>query len=412
MISKLIEHGYKAIIVECGHGALLSNEFLSVPSASKLVITAKQPYSKEAQAMEYPTSRNLRSVSKEFIANIMSTELVAYSGKFNNLLCFATSFQLGDYKTLTHGYFGIGISINGVITQKVYHLSYYIKDRSKENLIETIFFDLLATIEHNIFGTNDYNPVDTIDGVWDVTAHDIIAHPFKKLFTPNINETLQLNTLKSFSSAENFICITPNNDLVRFEDIIRLNTGENKGIILQKGSYNPFHRMHRNIAENAKVEYPTYPHVLMLSINTCDKGNNSTDVLIERIRNLTKLGYYVIVGKEGMFMKNIEYIRGYYENLHIIFPVGEDTIERFLRDWEEYYDIHTHEYLQHMRYNEYVYYFKNVDWFISKRISETKHFGDLIPEYKNHLNNFKYSQLEIDNISSTSIRNGDIENIL
>ena len=150
----------------------------------------------------------------------------------------------------------------------------------------------------------------------------------------------------------------------------------------------------------------------MLSSNTCDKGVNDAKVLTQRIENLTKHGYYVMVTKSGMFLDNIDKIRSFnaYKDLHIIFPVGDDTIERFLRDWELFFDAEV-EY-KPMRYNNYAILFKNVEWFISKRKSETKNFAEFIPTYKQYLDNFNYSPLEIDDISSTMIRTGQIENIL
>jgi nicotinic acid mononucleotide adenylyltransferase len=189
-----------------------------------------------------------------------------------------------------------------------------------------------------------------------------------------------------------------------------MNKGERKGIIMQKGSFNPFHRMHNNIAQDVIKAYPDYPHVLVLSNNTCDKGVNDENVLTDRIEKLTALGYYVMVTKSGQFLHNVKKIRSYYKDLHIVFPVGDDTIERFFRDWEKFFDEEIE--VKSMRYTQYNFTFENVDWYITGRKSETKHFGDLLPKYEKYLNNFKYSTIDMDDISSSYIRAGIHENKL
>lgn len=400
VISKLIDDGYKAVIVECGHGALLSNEFLSVRGASKMVLMNKQPYSKEVQIREYPGVDGLRSVSKEFVHNVMFKEMDNFEHMCRNekFLCFTTSFQLGDDTSLCHGYFGIGKMVDHERYFTVYHLTFYTHGLPKDLWIETIKDDLIDIITNHFYATDV--TCSHVDGIWEsVNLHKL---------TENIEATLIINQHYKTVKDENFVCFTPDNKLIRFEDILRLNKGNKRGIILQKGSFNPFHRMHKNIGIDASNAYPDYPHVLMLSGNTCDKGKNDPAALEERILNMTKQGYYVIVSKSGMFIENIQWIRNYYTDLQIIFPVGEDTIERFLRDWEDYYKDHRgFEKMASYRYG-----FANVEWFITRRTSDTKHFGDLIPTYAEAYNNFKFTELPMDDISSTKIRSGEIKNEL
>lgn len=400
IVKNLIDDGYKATIIECGHGALLVNEFLSTPGASQLVLYGKQPYSKEIQHFDYPSTEDVRSVSQEFVYYVMRSELTRNHLQFGyKTITFVTSFQLGDETKLCHGYFGIGQFIGEEPHFTVYHLSFYEKYADKEYWIGNIK-NWLMDIVHRHFYSPTKN-IPRVDAIWE--SHRNESHMIE--MKQNIEATLIIND--DTEDLENFLCFTPNNEMIRFEDIVRLNKGKTKGIIMQKGSYNPFHRMHRNIAENAKKHYPDYPHVLVLSAVTCDKGVNNSAVLEERIKNLTAQGYYVMVTKSGYFIHNVEWIRSYYDKLNIIFPVGEDTIERFLRDWEDYYKNH-----KYKIYSEYQKGFANVEWFITKRKSDTKHFGALIPVYTAHANNFKYSDLELDDISSTKIRSGEIKNEL
>jgi nicotinic acid mononucleotide adenylyltransferase len=406
IVKNLINDGYKATIIECGHGALLINEFLSTPGASQLVLYGKQPYCKDVQRDEYPSVEGLRSVSQDFVYNVMRAELSRNLKYIDKIITFVSSFQLGEEGKLCHGYFGIGQFYENEPHYTIYHLSIYLTDTRKEYFISLIKDYLMKIIDRHF-----YKPsinVSVVDAIWESYRS---PHPRDIIqLRQNIEATLMINN--NIKDHENFLCFSPDNQMIRFEDIVRLNKGKNKGIIMQKGSYNPFHRMHRNIAENAKKHYPDYPHVLVLSSLTCDKGMVDTAALEERVNNLTAQGYYVMITKSGYFIQNIEWIRQYYTALNIIFPVGEDTIERFLRDWEGYYQDYPSD-LDYIIYSEYQKGFENVEWFITKRNSDTKHFGALIPTYAaNALNNFKYSDLDMDDISSTKIRTGEIKNEL
>ena len=400
IIEKLIQDNYKAVIVECGHGSLVANSFLSVNGASSLVLLSKQPYCKEVQQRDYPVKgMGMRSVSKEFIHQIMFSEMDRFEPfhRDDKFLILASSFQLGSDTSICHGYFGIGKMNGNERSYTVYHLTYYNRNRKKSEWIEIIHDELLNLLDNHIYGVECPYPTH-VDGVW-------TAKKYEKL-NDNISASLSLNTMFEEAIDDNILCYSPENKQIRFEDVVRLNKGEKKGIILQKGSFNPFHRAHNNIAKDAIASYPDYPHVLMLSGITCDKGTNTPEILEQRIRSLTKLGYYVAVSKSGYFIHNVEWIRQYYSDLNIIFPVGEDTIERFFRDWDGVYANDS------CRFIYYKNGFENVEWFITNRVSDTKNFGELIPSYREALDNFKYSTLPIDEISSTKIRSGEIENIL
>jgi nicotinic acid mononucleotide adenylyltransferase len=407
-LQEIIQSGYKATIVECGHGADVSNAFLSQPGASNFIVKCIQPYSKEIQRYLYPNCKDpngkqYRSVSKDFVYTASAYELLQLTQAFGDhqkLLVVTTSFQLDDGNGLTHGYLNIVKYNNGNLVEKLFHLSFYRTDKydshtRKTTWISRISSELKKIIYNEILG-KDYHS-QHIDGVWKNGIED------------DIITTLKLNHVNITNGTEdNFICIKPGNKLVRFEDIIRENKTLRRGLILQKGSYNPLHRMHKKIADDAKQKYNDYPHVLMLSMNTCDKGDNNEVVLAERIKNLTEQGYTVIVSRSGMFIDNVKKIREHYPNLEIIFPVGEDTIERFFRDWEKHFDDNVKYF--GMRYSSYQYSFRDVTWLVSRRESETKNFGELIVKYQKVLANFVYTDLEKDDISSTAIRTGKIKN--
>lgn len=425
----LFNSGYKAKIIECGHGAEISNAFLSELNASKFILKCAQPYDKDVQDWEYAKnpiitqsrlSEYKRSVSAEFVRNVLIAEKYPANYKTDKLLIVATSFQLDlDNKGLTHGYVGIYSHdmTKATYTTKIYHLSIYRHQTgeliTKKQWIGKIKDDVLNLIEHTILGVDITS--QNIDGIWDVQLSDHIDG--KNDFVPNLEETLSIT--QKGKGYENFICIDADNNLIRFEDIIRRNTGENKGLIMQKGSFNPFHRMHNRIAQDAIANYPTFPHVLVLSVHTCDKGSNCVDELVKRIKALTALGYTVMVTMSGQFLDNMNEINDHYDGaVKVVFPVGDDTIERFFRDWEAYFDsMDWSEFggnfnVDRTKKFHYFEKFKNAEWFIARRESVTKEYADLVYKYAEVLDNFGYSGLELDNISSSAIRKGEIVNEL
>lgn len=415
IIQKIFNSGYKATIIECGHGAEIANTLLTELNASKFVLRCHQPYDKDVQNNEYldgiakfvtPPLKYARSVSAEFVRNVMFREEF-FDGieKLTKHLIIASSFQLDlDNQGLTHGYVGVmkrnrtEAGENWIADGKVYHISIYRHRHpliTKKEWIKKIKDEILNILSHTILETELTST--NIDGVWNVSS-DLQS------FIPDFDTTLKTT---QFEKGENFICVDPNNNFIRLEDVIRRNKGTKKGLILQKGSFNPFHRMHNKIAQDAIQAYPDYPHVLMLSVNTCDKGKNDIGALTERIKNMTKLGYTVLVSKAGYFHLNALYLHEHYADLEIIFPIGEDTIERLLRDFEAWRGIDTAIVCESEKMEYYKEWFTNSEWFITRRTSDTKDFNAVIPKYATYLNNFKYSTLDMDDISSSKIRSGE-----
>lgn len=424
----IFNSGFKAKIIECGHGAEVANAFLSELNASKFILSSSQPYDKTVQDWLYSVTGSnpivtesgvtnySRSVSAEFVRNVLLAE--SYPRWNEKMLIVATSFQLDlDNKGLTHGYVGIQTYNEGVSTTKIYHLSIYRHQTdeliTKRQWISKIKDDVLNLIEHTVLGVEIKS--QNIDGIWDV---DLAQHvKGNNVFEPNLEEALAIT--QKGKGYENFICIDANNNFIRFEDVIRRNTGNQKGLIMQKGSFNPFHRMHNKIAQDAIAQYPTFPHVLVLSVHTCDKGSNGVEELVRRIKALTALGYTVMVTMSGQFLDNINEINDHYNGtVKVVFPVGDDTIERFFRDWEAYFDgMDFSEFgagfnLDRTKKFHYFDRFKHTEWYIAKRESVTKQYADLVYKYATVLDNFAYSGLELDAISSSSIRKGEIENVL
>jgi len=179
-----------------------------------------------------------------------------------------------------------------------------------------------------------------------------------------------------------------------------------KGVIIQMGQFNPVHRMHVRIAKDAIQKYPEYQHFMGMAIKTCDKGVNSDDNISERAKLIEAQGLRWNLFESGLFVDVIEACGKTWPGLPIVFPCGEDTMYRFFRDWDKYYsENHPDEYLK--RFTDYEEKFKNVIWYVSRReCPESTQYGHLFDMYTEWHDNIERSNLDLDDISSTKIRNG------
>lgn len=179
------------------------------------------------------------------------------------------------------------------------------------------------------------------------------------------------------------------------------------GLIIQMGQFNPLHRMHEAIARDAIEHYPGYKHRFGMALETCDKGTNTNDELCRRKSPILFKGFQCWFFKNGRFVDVIQQIRATHRNVHIVFAAGEDTIYRFFRDWDAF--RFTEDAPDDYRLREYKKQFDNVDWYVTRReCLELDKYKELTNKYIAWHGNFEWSPLELDSISSTKIRNGQV----
>lgn len=180
-------------------------------------------------------------------------------------------------------------------------------------------------------------------------------------------------------------------------------------IIIQMGSFNPLHRMHKRIADDAKSKYPGVHHCMCMAKKTCDKGENSDEEIERRAIAINEAGYEASMVDSGLFIDVIAGERMFNPGVKIIFPIGEDTLYRFFRDWDAYYSKEGT--ILPTRQQEYKNIFDNVEWYVSKRkCPESIMYYELTQQYLGYHNNVVWSDLDLDDISSSKIRAGEVVN--
>lgn len=330
IITEIHESDIFGVFVEMGCGVALSNALMEVSGATKTVYVTEAPYSREYQHENYH-NEGMRAVSKESVDAVLE----GWRDKINEArvnTIYVASFQLGENGS-THGW--IGLLYKG--TKKFYHVSIHAKMTRKE------YLGTIADIGVKIVRSkNEQLPadarIDIVEGESAENMFDMIAR----------------------SKGEQFLCIR-DGQFVRMEDLFR----DKPEVLIYKGSFNPPHIAHEEIARLAEEKYGHKP-VMMISQEIYQKGIVSHADMTSRVATLNALGFDVVVSKSGFFNQNISYIQQKFEQ-PIVFIVGTDTLNRIFESTYPIIGEHTPAHVDSM-VDIFLYEFNNVaSFFVVER---------------------------------------------
>lgn len=392
--------------IEMGCGVAISNQLLSVDGASNTIEEVRVPYSKELQdelyMAYYPDDvigKRIKSVSKEFVLSVIRKNYFDNGrgeiGKKNFLLAASFQLQAETNEKLTHGYIAVLDLLSGPEPYvRVYHVSI------PKFLVRKELLELIGEIGIDIIYSHLGNELNSlyIDQVWETTNE---WEPIAR-----VGETLKiLNHLEPgkndmWHSDDSFIVVTPEKQLVRFEDLVR----DKPGIILLKGSFNPIHEYHLLMMEDTKKLYPDYAAAFLCSISRYDKPNVPINELLEKIDKITSLGYYMVISKKWLYADTVKWIRQRWENHKIVFPIGMDTLNRIIDSTPKktdrqfnnviwWYDLHS------------IGFTGDTKFLVFNRKDIDPHTD--VEKFSNYFEVVKPSK-EDTGISSTKIRNGEL----
>jgi hypothetical protein len=356
-------------LIEIGAGVPVADLILSSPGASKIVYETECPYGSAKE--KYGITD--RMVSREAVIKIFKETNFK---NFNTLV--VTSFQIpSENDVVPHGWVLIGFKNGNYDTFHITLQHLYLKEESRRTYIERlgkIVIELISIIDERCVPD-----LSKIDSGW------IDRTRYKPIQQKN------LNTLICYD------CGVP----VRFEDISRKYSSLN----LYKGSFNPIHSAHQEIAKIAEHRNENSRTIFALSRNTYQKGKIPEDQLMERIRAINSAGYPVLVFDDGFFYDNVLAVQNRFSGK--VNPImGADTFNRLMNC----YQTNDLSVIERGIYD-------NCSWFpMRERLEMTfnKCFGDttfLVFGRNVELNTFgfpaKYDFVDFDmNISSSEIRAG------
>lgn len=309
IVNQINESNTFVRLLEVGAGVPIANEFFSYAGASKTIYSAESYYSRDAFQTMFGESKS-RAVSAEKLKDInenFSIRKDLINGVYNTVL--STTFQVGDEsnKTSTHGWISINIEGKSI---RYYHISLHQANSRKSHIKNIGEIGILL-----LHAKNESVPSDCfVDIVLDENLQ------------PMYHETLEF---LSCCENEDMMSVFTLNGIDRLESVTR----DIDNLIVYKGSFNPPSISHKeimkttsNLFEHKKKE------VFCLSYNTFQKGKQSVDSFLDRVKFLNQLGWDVIISSKPLFKNTYDFIRLKF-NGKIVFPQGIDTLNRMANDY-------------------------------------------------------------------------------
>jgi hypothetical protein len=316
LIKQIHDSTLYGAIIECGCAATIANTLMEVAGASKTIAYSYQPYAIDEQKRMYKNSSSYKRVSLPFIRDVLRIEQKRMLELSNTNFVMAASFQLAaEPFILTHGWIGFRQGEFEIF----YHVSipFHTERVYQLRVIADCAIQILAHFAETIPRTEITSPY--IDNIVMSQSDGSYKQQTEELLKQLIN--IEPDPIQP----DNFVVFHPDpKQFLRFEDLVR----NKKGLILYKGSFNPYHQGHAEVMEITRKFFPEYASAYFVSLERFDKSVYTIDQIKQIIKQLHEAGEVVVVCREPAFMANIICIRRRWQ-LPLVFPAGSDTINRF-----------------------------------------------------------------------------------
>lgn len=291
----------KVYVVEIGAGCPVAQGLFACPGASEVVYHTESPYGSAKDIYgEYIGEH--RMVSKEAVEAIADAvisklnETPIFNQKFNAVIVTSSQIKSNpDDTRVPHGWVCVKMMSKCQIGRKFQW--------------DSFSFHLTFANRHGIF----LDRVDTIDNFGEEVQNVVLSSGCNYLdYIPDD---------RLFKSAG--MVLFDDGEAVRLEDYSR----KYKKIALYKGSFNPIHEGHIEIANRVKDDDTLV--IFAISKNTYEKGGIDVDSLCRRVTQINDKGFLVAIFDNGYFFDAFQYLKN-RTKLPIDLIMGVDTYNRLV----------------------------------------------------------------------------------
>jgi hypothetical protein len=311
LVDTLAQRGEKLHIVEIGASVPLAFHLLSLPGASKVVHCSESPYGTAVEKYGI----KCRMVSEEAVNQIALKTAELYDDEHPEVnMIVVTSFQIqSNNNIIPHGWVAILSFTCDNWVYGAYHFTYW----DNRNYCH---------LNGHEESQGKYPREWSIDMIRD-NLFELLENEFDHFNQSylDISTCTDILTQKHLNTLACFVDGKP----VRFEDYSR----KYENLILYKGSFNPVHIGHLEIARDAQERCPNSMVVFAISRDTYQKGRISNEDLMKRIKDINDRGYMAMVFDSGFFYDNYRAVSlRFAGKTHI--ALGADSFNRLIKCYE------------------------------------------------------------------------------